>query len=758
MLKFIGDEPEITKNKVADDNGLYELRLEPVYCKFYNAESNYGIYTCNDLDTEKIEQGFFEDESVCYNQVTIVGNMPRLITGKNYACKAEHIFNDTYGEQFKVRSIYSNQNNTFEDEQCLLRELVTESIFLNIVAIYPAPITAIMSDEFDYSLIKGIKEKKYEQLKAKVIESQRYIKALAELGKYGLSYNVIVTLVENYGSSEVAIEKVLNNPYVLYKEVNGIGFKKADYIAKTLGFKDECPERKHAGIIYVLELNEYAGNTWMHKEILKSKVIQKLMIPFNDIDAHLEDKTFFVDDKRVAMNKLKYCEERIADEIERINEYDRNLIFVDSEVSKRIEAIEESLGISYTVKQKELFHTVNKHNFVVLTGFAGTGKTTLLNGCLRMLADSDWDIEMLLVSPTAKAAKVLSKATSREALTIHRALKWQNFKFVHNRENKLRCDVLVIDEASMVDIFLFYSLLKAVPDDCIVIMVGDTAQLESIAVGNVLNDVINSGYVPVIALTDVFRQALDSGTLYAATEVRNGRKFYTYQDEILELGVKKDCKVWFSEKEAIPDRLMILYKLALGKWSIDDMLVISPMKKGLSGVINLNKVLQAIANPAEEGKREVVLERCIFRVGDKVKHTKNDYNAVWYDEYYNVIPYSAGVFNGEFGVIKYITNDKHIYVDYGDKLILYKKPYEKLDLAYAITCHSAQGSQSKVIMGVLDMSHYLNLKRNLVYTLMTRAESKLFLIVEQKAIGMAISNNTIEVKQTFLEEFLTNKK
>jgi RecD/TraA family predicted helicase len=363
---------------------------------------------------------------------------------------------------------------------------------------------------------------------------------------------------------------------------------------------------------------------------------------------------------------------------------------------------------------------------------------------------------IMLVSPTAKAAKVLSKSTGREATTIHRALKWKRGGFEYNLNNKLHCDLMVIDESSMIDIYLFRSLIQAIPDGCRILLIGDTAQLESISVGNVLHDIINSNIYTVVALTQVFRQALESGILYAATQVREGNKFYldNNPDEGLEMGSKKDCRVWFGRKETSLNRVVAFYSQCIKLWDIEDILVISPMKKGNSGINILNKTLQDVSNPLCASKLEVKLDSVVFRVGDKVRHTRNDYNAIWLDANFEPINESkTGVFNGDFGMITAIESNI-IYVDYGDKIIQYPKPYKYLDLAYAITCHSSQGSQSKIVIGVVDISHYMNLKRNLVYTLMTRAEERLFMVIEKKAMGIAIYNNTIPKKRTFLESII----
>lgn len=395
-----------------------------------------------------------------------------------------------------------------------------------------------------------------------------------------------------------------------------------------------------------------------------------------------------------------------------------NNIFFD-----KIQSIEQSKANVYD------FTVENMHNFI--SNGIISHNTTIVKGCLNMINSHVSEYKIMLVSPTAKAAKVLSNSTKREAMTIHRAL-INHLDKSTDTYNKFDCDMLVVDEASMIDIYLFRNLLSALPDGCKLLMIGDTAQLESIAVGNVLHDVINSKLFSVVSLTEVYRQALGSGILSLATDVRHGKRFYSNKDKTLEIG--DNCKVWFGSKDDSTSRVLLFYKSRLKKWKPEDILVISPMKRGKSGVTNLNTEIQKLVNEKFD------IEYKGYRIGDKVRHTKNNYG--------------LNVFNGDFGIITNIEDEK-ITVDYGDKIIEYEdQNIGQLSLAYAITTHSSQGSQSPVVIGVLDISHYLNLKRNLVYTMCTRAQEYLDLVVEPKAIDMALRNNTIIKKQTFLEKFL----
>lgn len=738
---------------------LIELNIEPIYEKFYNSNSAYGIYACYDLNqkTEYDDPFGFSGTIESYEKITIIGNIPKLVIGKKYICQAEKFIHKTYGEQYKIHSIYSPESTSQDEEQDFLRTILTERQVKNIIEIYPMPVTAIVSGEFDYNKVKGIGKTTFEKIKEKVEQNHHLMKALSILGKFGISYNQIKKIVDTYGSGDLAIEKIFDNPYILYKEVDGIGFFKADNIAKSIGFNNSDYKRILAGIMYALEQEEQKGNTWGYIDVIKDNAEKILDLHIDNIKEILQNnEDFYVTDTIIALRRSYYCEMDIAEELFRIkNSECKHNIISDTEVAKYIFNIEGNLNIQYTDEQKRLFYEINKNNVVIMTGSAGCGKTFSLNGCLNML--DKLGVSYVLAAPTAKAAKVIEKQTKREASTIHRLLEWTPEGFMYNQDNPLDIDLVIVDESSMIDIWLFRSLLRAISSGSKLLIVGDYAQLESVATGNILLDIINSNQFPIIKLDKVFRQALDSGILSTATEVRYGNKFYDKNSDFLELGIKKDCKVWFGNKEDSAKRIALLFKECLKKHSIEDIMVISPMKNGNSGVKNLNNILQEIYNPVNKNKKQIDLKRCIFREGDKVMHIKNDYKAVWLDGKYKPIG-KMGIFNGDTGIVKEIDlENRIIYVDYGEKIIeYYSGNFDQLELAYCITCHKSQGSQSKIVIGTMDISHYMNLKRSLLYTLITRASEYLYLVAERRALDIAIKNNALMQKKTFLELLLKN--
>lgn len=732
---------------------IYELKIKLKNTIFYTEETNFGVFACTSLT--KITEPAHPSYGLINAPIIVVGIAPRLIENKVYEVVAESVEHPSYGYQYKICFIKTDGKLTQEDEHAFMANLVSPKMLERIINNYKFPVTAIRNGEFDYKQIKRLSEKKFSKIKSAIDNSQNYMEAFCKLSQYGLSFKVIKILVDKYTSATLAINAVNKDPYILYREVKGVGFKKADIIAKNMNIPIDSYYRILSGIIYCLELEENFGHTWSTSDYIKKQAQELLELNIDNFNDYLSNKLFYYENNIIAIKKIRNCELDVCTEIMRVlnnkhncNDDKKCLDFI----SDYINFSENKLNIKYSKEQQSLFYEISFNNFVVLTGCAGSGKTFLMNGCLDMLGSLDYKI--LLASPTARAAKVLSESTGKVANTIHRVLHWTPEGFLYNARNKLKCDVLVVDEAGMLDIYLFRSLLEAVPDGCKVILIGDPAQLESISVGNILYDLINSNKIPLVQLSTAYRQALDSGILAVANEVNLGIKFYNSKVKTLEYGVRKDFKLWISSKEKILYNLALVYNEVLNYHNRNDILIISPMKKGDTGVISINKVIQHISNPADETKKQITLSTYVFRVGDKVRHTKNDYNAVWYDDNYNIIDDKLGVFNGDIGMIIYIDSADNIFVDYNDKIIKYIKPYNNLELAYAITCHSSQGSQSKVVIGCLDTSHYLNLKRNLLYTMITRASRLMVLVADVKALNIAISKNTIPQKRTFLKDVL----
>lgn len=726
-------------------DNMLQLKISPKKERYYSDETNFGIYICKNItDPENLV-------------ITITGNMQKLSIGQEYNITCEEFHHKDYGKQYKVHSIYS-ESLEGKEEECFLRTMVTQRQADEIMKVYDEPITAIRNDEFDCDKVLGIGHKTYEKIKHKIESNIKMMKALAEFGKYGITYNQIEKMVDKYGNSELMIKKVKENPYLLYRDIKGIGFIKADFIAKSIGYPFDGYDRIQAGIIYTLEQNENFGSTWISKQDAKERAEEILKLTIDDFHNYIkEELLFYSEGNKLSLRETYQCEVDISNELNRIHGYSLPF-FKEGEIDELLPKVEEKNNIKYTEKQKEIFYKVSEHAVNVLTGEAGKGKTSTLKGLLDMLDIKN--IEYVLISPTAKAAKVIEKLTGRKASTIHRALGLipelgnSNIKM-----GEIEKDLVIIDEASMCDIYLFRHIIKTIKKGNKILLVGDPAQLESVATGNILHDIINSKKFATVCLDKVFRQALDSGILKSATNVWQGKSFYSgVNGEILEIGVNKDCKVWFGTKDKTAKRVGIIFKKMIQKYNISDIMVISPMKNGVSGVKALNKMLQEIYNPPSENKYQIQLKRNIFREGDKVIHIKNSYDSIWLDINLDEMDgeYEKGIFNGDTGIIKSInTEEGYVYVDYGDKIIEYNKnTLDMLELAYCTTVHKAQGSASPVVICALDFSHYMMLKRSLLYTAITRASELLFLVVDKRALSVAIKNDTQVDKNTHLCELI----
>jgi len=724
------------------------LKIKPVYQVYYNNENNFGIYSCFNLNKDN-------------KKITILGNMPMLEIDSEYTINCIPQEHEKYGLQYKVVSFTSLDFLPPEYEQDFLRILVTDNQFINIIEVYPRPVSAIVNAEFDYNKVHGIGKTTYDLIKKKVEENLYLMDALVKLSEYEITINQIKKIVNYYQSTIEAVKQIINNPYVLYKYVDGIGFKTADKIALSKGMVKDDLKRIEAAVFYCLEQNEAQGSTYMQINDLINQIVNLLQLSYDDIvdkvNKVLANKIdFFYINSKVALRRTFECEKEIAESLIKLDStLESTLYSSKEELQKEIKKIENSIGIIYTDEQRELFYQLNSHNVILLTGYAGTGKTLLLKGSLKLLKNKGLDY--MLMSPTAKAAKVMEQYTGEKASTIHRGLAWTPEGFIYNQFNPLDTDVVIVDEASMMDIFLFRNLLRAIPTGTKLLLIGDPAQLESVATGNVLYDLIASEVFATVKLQTVFRQALDSGILQGATSIRQGQKFYGNAENFFECGVKKDLKIWFSDKDTMMSKLEVLFKECLKDYRVEDIMIISPIKRSNTGIIEINKMIQQICNPPLISKNEIKIGQIIFRENDKVMNVKNDYHAIWLDKDYKEIDDDKGVFNGDIGTIVKIEN-KNIYVDYGEKIIAYSQSnaYEKLELAYAITCHKSQGSSSPVVIMLLNTSHYMNLKRNLLYTGVTRASQAMYLIADKKALDIALNNNSLLHKDTFLQDLIKN--
>ena len=578
----------------------------------------------------------------------------------------------------------------------------------------------ILDNEIDrLSEIRGIGPKKLDKIKKCWAEQQEIRNIMLFLKSYNVSTTLATKIFKQYGS--LSIQTVTENPYRLADELYGVGFKTADDIASKLGFEHERYERLRSGILYSMNKFSEAGHCYtVITDLVKVAVelleVQGTLIT-DAIDTMLENKDLIREDDAIYLPMYYYSEVGVARRLHEImnasgwSYFDYDDIDTNYYDDTQVEAIEAALN----------------EKILVITGGPGTGKSTTTLGIVRAYREAG--AKVLLAAPTGRAAKRLSEVTRMSAKTIHRLLEMRPPDgFQRDEHNQLNGDVLIVDECSMVDLLLTYSLLKAVPDHMTVILVGDVDQLPSVGAGKVLADIIESGTVPVIRLEKIFRQAQRSSIVTSAHKINNGEMPYL---------TDHDSDFLFIESENPAEKIVEICREILPDQGIKpvDIQVLTPMRRGDTGANALNLLLQEALNP--NGARIAGIN---FRLGDRVMQVRNNYE--------------KSVFNGDIGIVNWVDSGE-VMVQFDDKMIVYDtSELDELVLAYATTIHKAQGSEFPYVIMPIVKAHFIMLQRNLLYTGVTRAKKGLIMVGERKAVYIAVMNNKIVERNTRLVERL----
>lgn len=717
---------------------------------YHNSENGYSVIELN----------------VAGNGITAVGSMPTITEGTTLELTGEMGFNNKYGEQFKIASA---RIVIPTDCESILRYLssglfkgVGEVTAYNIVDMFGEDTFKIIADEpAKLAKVAGVSYKKamaIHETYTAYVEMQDTILYLQGLG---ISLNLALNIYKAYGKNTV--NTVESNPYKLIEDIDGVGFYTADKIAESAGIDRDSLFRITAGIMYALKsAASNNGHTYLPKAILISEAAKLLAIDpdsplFEECISQAEIMGSIVvlpteDGDAVMYGKYYNTEQSIAYKLIRLS---NSALDIHSDVEADIAEFERYEGIKMHEGQVRAVMNAVKNGVNVITGGPGTGKTTIIKCIIGLFTKLKMKVQ--LCAPTGRAAKRLYSSTDVDAKTIHRLLDldFKNGKgyFSFNADTQLDCDVVIVDEVSMCDEYVFEALLSAIRSGGRLIMVGDKDQLPSVGAGNLLADIISYGEIPVSYLTHIYRQSEESLIVTNAHRINHG-----------EMPILRNTKSDFlfdniSDTEKIATRVveMVTEKIPsfLGV-SRDDIQVLCPMKKGVAGVNNLNLLLQEAINPRQDEKAELKYGEGVFREGDKVIHLINNYNMEWTREEES----GAGVFNGDIGyIISADPIDNVLTVRFEDEreAKYHREDLEQLKLAYAISVHKSQGSEFPVAVIAISAGSYMLLTRNLLYTAVTRAKKMSVIVGSAQNLERMVKNNYTQRRYTMLVRFLTNE-
>lgn len=688
-------------------------------------------------------------------EITCVGIFSTIAEGENIEATGDYTDHPTYGTQFKVESF---EEKAPEDEEAIERYLGSGAIKGIGIAMAARIVRRFKEDTFRIieeeperlAEIKGISERKAMEIASQVNEKRDLRQAMIFLQQFGITMNLAVKIYNKYGQEVYGILK--ENPYRIADDIEGVGFKTADDIAAKAGIRTDSDFRVKSGILYTLLQASGEGHTFLPKDELTVKAAELLgidteIIDKNYMDLAIERKIVIKqsgEQTQIYAASFYYMEANAATMLKQLNiKYD----VADAEIEQRIHNIEKKTGMQLDEHQMLAVKEAVRNGLLVITGGPGTGKTTTINTIIRYFEMEGMDI--FLAAPTGRAAKRMSETTGFEARTIHRMLELNggmegSAGFERNETNPLETDVIIIDEMSMVDITLMNSLLKAVAAGTRLILVGDINQLPSVGPGSVLKDIIESKTCNVVMLTKIFRQASTSDIIVNAHKINRGEEVSLDNKSMDFFFLKR------YEADIIINVVLQLVKQKLPKF-VDatpyDIQVLTPMRKGLLGVERLNGILQQYLNPPAKDKREKEHGDMIFREGDKVMQTKNNYQLEWEisTKFGLTVDKGMGIFNGDMGIVTEINDFAEtmtVEFDEGRKVEYSFKLLDELELAYAITIHKSQGSEYPAVVIPLLNGPSMLMNRNLIYTAVTRARKCVTLVGNDMTFNQMIRNTS----------------
>lgn len=717
---------------------------------FHNADNGYTILRVKPDAKNAGRAGIPTDSLTC------VGTMLSPQAGMKLDFTGHWVLNSRYGRQF---SFTNAQEKIPTSEAGLIAYLssglikgVGPDLAQRIVDRFGASTVDVLDKDTKKLLeVSGIGQKSLEKIAKSWTEHRNMRELMLALQPFGISPAYAVRIFNEYGSS--SLHTVRENPYRLAMDIRGIGFITADSIAFKMGIEKQDPLRLQAGLLYILQTASENGDVYLPESQLVDRASHQLDVQSNALSKavtalendqrivveEMPEKTKKIDVKNekaraVYLSTYYTCEAKTAFYLQRLKQMPRNVIF-----QNRHEEVEEVISkqpFKLAQAQSEAIRLASSSKVMILTGGPGTGKTTIIKAIITLFEKETHRI--LLAAPTGRAAKRMSEATQHEAKTLHRLLEYnpQQMEFARNEDTPLACDLLIVDEASMMDILLFYHLLKAVPMGAVVIFVGDIYQLPSVGPGSVLSDIIASKFLPVAELNEIFRQSISSDIIVNAHLINKGEMPSLLPPK------NRDTDFYFMNTGTPEEAAKLIVDLVSRRlpkhYAFNpflDIQVLTPMHKGAVGSANMNQLLQAALNP---NGLELKRGDKIFRQGDKVMQIKNNYE--------------KDIFNGDIGQIEFVDKiKKSLSVRFDDELIEYDSgSLDELVPAYAISIHKSQGSEYPAVIIPLMLQHFIMLQRNLVYTGITRGKKLVVLVGDPKALALAVHNNNTKLRFTRL--------
>ena len=730
--------------------------------KYRNEENGYSVLSVTDGSEEYV----------------LVGNFTYISEGERIEATGRMVEHSIYGEQLAVESY---EIKAPEDTLAIERYLgsgaikgVGAALAKRIVKKFKADTFRILEEEPErLSEVKGISEKMAMSISAQVEEKREMRQAMLFLQQYGISMNLALKIYRHYGQKLYSV--IQNNPYQLADDIQGVGFKIADEIASRVGIFTDSDYRIKSGLFYALLQASGNGHTYLPEAELLHNASELLSVETGRMEKHLMDlqmeKKLVVKEKDgeriVYPAQFYYMELNTARMLHDLNVHSK---IPAQQIRTRLLKLTEQDPFPLDELQEQAVYEAVSHGLLIITGGPGTGKTTTINTIIRYFEQEE--MEILLAAPTGRAAKRMSEATGRESKTIHRLLeltgipagdsgaesagesRLEGMHFERNEENPLEADAIIIDEMSMVDISLIHALLKAVTVGTRLILVGDVNQLPSVGPGNVLRDMIESGKFPVVKLTKIFRQAAQSDIIVNAHKINAGEQVPLNKRSRDFLFIRREHPA-----DIIKD-MMVLIKDKLPDYvhaPMEEIQVMTPMRKGALGVEQLNRLLQEQFNPPGPSKKEKEAGGTVFRTGDKVMQIKNNYQLAWEvrNRYGIPVKTGEGVFNGDIGIVREINHfaeTLEVEFDEGRRAEYSFRQLEELELAYAITIHKSQGSEYPAVVIPIYPGPRMLMTRNLIYTAVTRAKACVCLVGIPEVFQAMVDNATEQKRYSGLKD------